>query len=174
MPRRLIKRLLPDKTALEKARVHSVFGDLLHSPLLWHVNRQTVSRAVAIGLFTAFMPIPFQMLAACGLAILFRANILIAVPLVWISNPITIPPLLYFAYIIGGVFLNQEAMLEIHSYHQILPMLNQLWLPILLGLFICATVFAVLGYCMTLLFWRYYVQIKWLKRRRGGQSDAGR
>lgn len=165
MPRRLIKRLLPKKTTLEKTKIHSVFGDLLHSPLLWHINRQSVSRAVAIGLFTAFMPIPFQMVVACGLAIYFRANILIAVPLVWISNPVTIPPLLFFAYFIGNFFFPSEMHVDISNYHQIIGMLNHIWLPILIGLFICAITSATMGYIVTQLLWRYYVKIKWFKRK---------
>lgn len=165
MPKRLIKRLLPEKETLEKAKVHSLFGDMIQSPLLWHVNRQTVSRAVAIGLFTAFMPIPFQMIVACGLAIYFRANILIAVPLVWISNPVTIPPLLFFAYYIGSFFFPNGMQVNINDYHQVLHMLNQLWPPILLGLFICAGTFATMGYIVTQLFWRYYVKLKWFKRK---------
>ena len=66
------------------------------------MNRRSVSVACAIGLFCAFIPIPFQMILAAGLAIIVRCNLPIAVALVWITNPITMPPLFFLAYKMGA------------------------------------------------------------------------
>ena len=86
----------------EKIRQHpqlnKLFGTLLHDPNLLHLNRRSISGAFFIGMFWAFMPMPFQMIPAAALAIYFRTNLPISIGLVWFTNPITIPPFFYFCY----------------------------------------------------------------------------
>jgi len=76
MPKKFIKRYLPDH---EKIRNHKslnkIFGTLLHDPNLLHLNRRSVSGAMAVGLFLAFVPLPIQMGLAAGIAILIRVNL---------------------------------------------------------------------------------------------------
>ena len=65
-----------------------------------------VALGAALGIFVAFTPtVGFQMMIVVALASLFRANKLVGVPLVWISNPLTIPPMFYVAYSVGRVIL---------------------------------------------------------------------
>ena len=62
MPKKLLKRLSPK---IAEVRLHPqlhYLGALLHKENLWHINRNSVANAFAVGLFCAFMPIPFQML----------------------------------------------------------------------------------------------------------------
>ncbi len=57
---------------------------------------------IAIGMFVTFTPlIGFQMVLSVFLAWLLRANKLVGVPLVWISNPFTIIPIYYPCYVVG-------------------------------------------------------------------------
>ncbi len=141
------------------SKVVSVFGDGLLDPSLWHINRRTCSGAVAVGLFCAFIPLPFQMLIATFFAIIFRVNILIAIPLVWITNPITIPPFFYFCYRIGAYTLGIETG-DFHfelSIAWLIDGLIHIWQPFLLGCFLVSSITAIAGYTTVQLFWRYHI-----------------
>jgi hypothetical protein len=101
MPKKFIKRYLPDHHTIKQNKAINMFGDLLHDANLWHLNRRSARGAFAIGLFNAFVPVPFQMwLSAVG-AIIFKVNLPLSVGLVWISNPLTMPPLFYGCYLVG-------------------------------------------------------------------------
>ncbi len=59
----------------------------------------------------AFTPtIGFQMIIVVTLASLLGANKFVGVPLVWISNPLTIPPIFYAGYSLGRVMLGWERL----------------------------------------------------------------
>ena len=66
MPKRLIKQWMPDSHTIRSNRCISLFGNLLHDPNLWHLNRRSVSGGVAVGLFMTFVPVPFQMFFAAA------------------------------------------------------------------------------------------------------------
>ena len=80
----------------------------LQNPCLWNWNRKSISKAFAVGLFCAFLPIPFQMVVAAALAVVFSANILLSVALVWVTNPITMGPIFYFLYKLGCIVLDTQ------------------------------------------------------------------
>jgi hypothetical protein len=64
---------------------------------------------VALGMFVAFTPtIGFQMLIVVFLAWLLRANKVVGLPVVWISNPATMIPIYYTCYVVGRVLLGEE------------------------------------------------------------------
>ncbi len=70
-----------------------------------------VALGAALGIFVAFTPtIGFQMIIVVALASLFGANKLVGVPLVWISNPLTIPPIFYAGYTLGRVILGWQRL----------------------------------------------------------------
>ncbi|MGB1541119.1 MAG: DUF2062 domain-containing protein, partial [Cycloclasticus sp.] len=75
-----------------------VFGPLIHNQNVWHLNRRSFAGAISVGLFIAFIPLPAQMLIAAAAAIALHVNLPVAVATVWVSNPITMPPLFYAAY----------------------------------------------------------------------------
>jgi len=140
-----------------------LFGDLLHDPYLWHIDRNTVSKAVALGLFVAFIPMPFQMLLAAALAIMLRVNLPVAVAMVWISNPLTMPPLFYAAYKLGSFIMGTGAQ----SFHMELSLdwllhgLGAIWQPFLLGCLVMGIVCAIVGYCVTHILWRLDISDRW-------------
>ena len=72
MPRKFFQRFMPSPQALREQPALRPFGRFLHSPEVWQLHRRSVSGACFIGLFCAFMPIPFQMLPAAAIALLTR------------------------------------------------------------------------------------------------------
>jgi uncharacterized protein len=166
MAKRIIKKLLPDKNKLKRHKHLQIFNTFFSSPYLWHINRKSVTRAVAIGLFIAFMPIPFQMVVSCGFAICFNANVLIAVLLVWITNPVTIPPILYMSYKLGAVIVSHtpQNLYEADGWAQMMSQFGDIWLPMVVGLFSFAIFFSVIGYFLVDLLWKLHVKYHWKKR----------
>ncbi len=168
MPKKLIKRIFPDMNRIRQHKSLRLFGDRLHDPNLWHLNRRSVAGAFAVGLFSAFVPIPLQMVFAAFLATLFRCNLPISVLLVWISNPITTPPLALFAYKLGNWILgNPPGNLHFEfSIDWLFSLSSNALQPLLLGSLIMGCVASLLGYISVRLYWRYYVLRIWEKRRR--------
>ncbi len=176
MPRKLIKRYLPDHHTILTHKVIGCFGELIHDPNLWHLNRRSVSGAFAVGLFMAFIPVPFQMLLAAGAAIGLRVNLPLSVALVWVSNPLTAAPLFYCAYLVGTGILGVPAQpVEFSlSLHGLLQELTYIWRPFLLGCLVTGTSAAVVGYFTIRLVWRWIAVMHWKKRQqaRSGRNQA--
>lgn len=168
MPKRIIKRYLPDPRKVRDHKHLRFFGQLLHDPNLWHLNRRSASGAFSVGLFIAFIPVPFHMVLAAAGAIIWRVNLPISVVLVWINNPVTMPPIFYFAYKLGAWVLGTSPDEKITfdlSFRWIIEQLATIWQPFLLGCLVLGTVSAVLGNIMIRLLWRLHV-VRYLKRKR--------
>ncbi|GAA4353468.1 DUF2062 domain-containing protein [Kangiella taiwanensis] len=167
MPRKLLRKITPDPKKVTENRFLKIFGKLIHDPGLWHLNRYSASGAFAVGLFMCFMPIPFQMVMAAGLAIWFRVNLPLSVLLCWITNPITIPPMFYFAYLVGTWVLSwPPSQFEFElSFEWLGNELIHIWQPFLLGCLICGSIAAIIGYYTISLSWRYHVVMAWKARQ---------
>lgn len=132
-----------------------IFGDALHEPNLWHFNRRSVANATAIGLFCAFLPMPFEMVAAALLAIWFAGNLPLAVAWVWISNPVTWIPLYTPAYLLGSWILSKEPMAGSRvTMHVLMESYAALWV----GCLIFGVAVAVCGYVVVQGLWRLKVR----------------
>ena len=77
------------------------------------VNRRMITRGVAIGLFWGFIPMPMQMLAVMATIPFIRFNVPIAISMVWLSNPFTMPPMYYMEYLTGNFILGREGIEDI-------------------------------------------------------------
>ena len=173
--RRLLRKVLPRARDIHgHGSLRPVFGRLLLSPDLWHLNRSSVAWAVSIGLFLAWAPVPFQMVLAAGVAIVVRCNLPVAVALVWISNPVTVAPLFYAAHKLGEWMLDAppgDFRIEL-SLRWLFEELGKVWEPFLLGCFVMGIASAILGQIVLRLIWRAHVLVSWrdrrLRRRRSG------
>ncbi|AKX44398.1 ATP-binding protein [Thiopseudomonas alkaliphila] len=168
MPRQFIKRLTPDPERIKNNKSLRFLGTLLQDANLWHLNRHSIARAVAVGLFWALIPMPMQMLAAALVAIPLRANLPVSIGLVWLTNPITMPPIFYGCYKLGTWLLGTPAIqlpdkitlawtFEVAATH---------WQPLYLGSFVAAVLAAIIGYVGTLMYWRWWVSRSWNRRLR--------
>jgi uncharacterized protein len=162
MPKEFLKKYMPNPEMIKNHKSLQFLGEKLHDPNLWHLHRRSVSIAFAIGLFCAWIPTPTQMaLAAIG-AFYFRGNLPIAVGLVWLTNPITMPPLFYFAYRVGLSVLNMPSAAEF-SLEAVLS--GGLWIPFLTGCLIMGIICSTAGYFGIQGFWYYYTKRKWMHRQ---------
>ncbi len=168
VPKRIIKRYMPDHRKIREHKHLRWLGTLLHDPNLWHLNRRSVPGAFSVGLFCAFIPIPFQMLLAALLAIPSRVNLPISVGLVWVTNPVTMAPIFYFAYKLGawmlGMEIQQHLKFEV-SMDWMMSELALIWQPFLLGCLVLAAGTAVAGNLLMRALWRMHI-IRYIKQRR--------
>ena len=162
MPRRTIKRFIPSSRKIRALNLHRFFGNRINDNKLWLINRLSVSRGVAIGLFCAYLPIPFQMLPAALLAILLRANLPIAVAMVWISNPLTFLILYTPPYLLGLALLGETGI----SFSSItIEMMMQQFAALWIGCLIFATALGIGGYILSNVVWRLIVANRWTSRK---------
>ena len=167
MPKQIFKRYFPSQDQVKKDKSLRFLAPLFSKTNLWHVNRRGVSRAFLIGVFAAFLPMPFQMGLAAFCAFYFNANLPIAVGLVWISNPLTIPPIFYATYLLGTWILGVPATefnIEL-SLSWLLNELSNIWAPLLVGSLTTAIFFSVTSYFVVDFIWQRHVIHNWKKRQ---------
>lgn len=168
MPKKIIQKFMPDPEKLKQQKSLQFLGDRLHEPNLWHLNRRSVSLAFAIGLFAAWIPTPGQMVIAAVSAFYFRANLPISVALVWLTNPLTMPPMFYFAYVFGLWLLGEDSPAVDFEFtvDNIMSSLGVIGGPFLFGCLVLAIMSSAIGYFGIQLFWRHYVTKKWNRRNK--------
>ncbi len=130
----------------------------LHSPYLWILNRESVARGVAVGLFVGIIPVlPFQTLLTICIAILIRANLPVAFLASWISNPLTIFPIAYLTYCIGIWVLGEPNQTTVFSkdFSWTMGGMHEAWqsfgVPFFVGLPLLSIGTALLGYVAVIL-----------------------
>ncbi len=127
----------------------------------------SIALGVSLGMFIALTPtVSVQMILVVIIGTLIRANRLIGVILIWISNPVTVLPLYYAYYWLGGKLLG----VEIWTFGNFEENMDQFWIdkerlgylttlkqlggetlgPLLVGSLVIATVVALPLYPITL------------------------
>ncbi|MEZ5572318.1 MAG: DUF2062 domain-containing protein [Halioglobus sp.] len=174
MPKKFFKRIVPSPARIRSIKSLNVLGDWVYASNLWHINRYSASTAFLVGLFVAFMPIPGQVLLAAILAVMLRCNLPLSVGLVFVTNPITMPPLFFLAYKIGALIVNvpvQEVEFEL-SFYWLANSLAAIWKPFLLGCLISGLFFGCIGYVTVNQLWRWNVVRHWQRRKRSREANV--
>lgn len=177
MPRKLFKRWLPTPTDFKNQKSLGFMGSLLQDPHLFHLNRHSVSGALFVGLFVAFLPMPGQMPIAALMAFWFRVNMPISVALVWISNPLTMAPIFFATYELGRWLIGSPPLafsIDL-SWSWLTNEFTHFWKPLLAGSLLTGVVAGASGYIAMQIFWRWHVLRNWKRRklrRQQAQADT--
>ncbi|MGI9344706.1 MAG: DUF2062 domain-containing protein [Gammaproteobacteria bacterium] len=136
----------------------SWLGQRLLKPKLWTLDRGGLARGVAVGIYIAWIPMPFQMLLAVPTAVFLNANLPASIISVWISNPLTWLPMFTIAYQVGSLVLHPPAdtllqILSNASWAEIIELAPETLKVALTGALILQIVTTALGFLLVLLFW---------------------
>jgi len=122
------------KSSYNKGKIDAFLDKYKLPKSYFGINRRSVTRAIAIGLFWAFIPMPMQMLAVIATTPLLRFNVPIAISMVWLSNPFTMPPMYYMEYLTGTFILGQEGIQNIElSVEWFKTNIGDIFLPLYVG-----------------------------------------
>jgi uncharacterized protein len=165
--------------AIDKITSHPAvlrYFPALADPDLWHLNRRSAARAVAIGLFCGLIPGPLQIAGAIILCLVVRANFPVAAVMTFYTNPFTIVPLYVVAYEYGRLFFPDAAPSAAwtlpHSagltewMPALLHWMAQLGKPLAVGLVLLALTLAAIGWVAVRLAWRWHAVWAWRRRAR--------
>jgi uncharacterized protein len=117
-------------------------------------NRQMISRAVALGIFIAFIPMPMQMVAVMAFVPFFKFNVPIALAMCWLSNPFTMPPMYYMEYLTGSFFLGMETTPVEMTLDWFSENLENIFIPLYVGTLFYSIVGSISGYWIVNYFWK--------------------
>src|SRR2546430_9827368 len=92
VPRRLLKRLIPDPHTLRERWFLRPFGARITNPLLWTLHRRGVTPAFGAGLAICFVPLPVHLILATSVAVIWRLNIPVICGTTLLLNPFTAVP----------------------------------------------------------------------------------
>lgn len=176
--KQLIKRWTPSAESVRSSRSLRWLGPLLTRPWLWQLNRRSVSLGVAIGVFFGFLVPVLQSLFSAIFALIFRANLPVAIFSTLVSNPFTYAPIGILAYELGSAVLGESTspehlslfedtvddirVTDTSTWDQILSIGK----PVFVGLAIFAVVGSVSAFFITNLSWRFLVASQRARRRR--------
>ncbi len=121
------------------------------------INRRMISRAVLIGLFIAFIPMPMQMAAVLLVVPFVRFNVPVALAMCWLSNPLTMPPMYYMEYLTGSFLLGIEpAPVEI-TMEWFSNNIDKIFVPLYFGTAVYSIFGSLLGYFTVNYLWKLSV-----------------
>lgn len=177
MPRKFLKKYLPDPAQLREHRHLRVFGERIADPNLWHMNRRSIANGALVGMFCALLPIPFQMFPAALLAIACRANLPLSIALVWLTNPLTAVPVWYGTYQLGAWLLGTQATWQMQDgsveavWSSMWANFGQVYVPLMVGSLVVGALLGALSWFAVHQLWRAHARRAWRrrqKRRRDG------
>jgi uncharacterized protein (DUF2062 family) len=106
----MIRKIIKQKGDKLVARIGKIIEKYNIPKEYLSINRRSISRGVGIGLFWGFIPMPFQMVGVVATTPLVRFNVPIAIAMVWLSNPLTMPAMYYMEYLTGNFILGRKGL----------------------------------------------------------------
>ncbi|MCF6244684.1 MAG: DUF2062 domain-containing protein [Sulfurovum sp.] len=131
----------------------------------FNINRKMITKGVAIGFFWGFIPMPMQMLAVIATTPFIRFNVPLAIIIVWLSNPFTMPFMYYMEYITGNFLLGKEGIegMEL-SIDWFSSNISDIFIPLYVGTAFYSIVISTLIYF--LLNWLWIRSVKEEKQKK--------
>lgn len=158
-------RHIPRPKHLRGSWLHRTLGEGLLHPDLWHPSSSRVAAGFSLGIFFAMMPMPFQMVPTIVLGYLTRVNLAAALVAVWMTNPITTPPVFFVQYKIGQWVLDKVGHgVGEGSVGSWADLLKEAPLAILCGAVISGVVLSIVSY--PAVYWLWEGLTQWVVRRR--------
>ncbi len=158
MPRKFLSRYL-NSTALESHWLVARLGSRIRHPSLRQLNRSSVAGAAGVGLFLAFLPVPFQLLLGALSALWLRLNFLIIASCIFLTNPFTMGPAFYACYRLGAWMLDLQPVTlsagGLSDLSSLLDRVPEIWLPLLAGSLVTGTLSGTFAYAVITLVWRH-------------------
>lgn len=131
------------------------------------INRRSITKGLAVGIFFGLIPMPFQMLAVLAMTPFVRFNFPIAITMVWLSNPITMPFMYFIEYKTGVFLLGLEHVDVELSLEWFQNNLKDIFIPLYGGtLFYCLTLTPLLYFGVNWLWIHSVHQEKKEKKRK--------
>lgn len=150
-----MKKTIKKITRLEKIQYYIKKYNIPYEYI--SVNKSMVTKAIFIGLVIALLPLPMQMLIILFLMKFFTFNVPLALLLCWITNPVTIPFIYYYEYIIGSYILQSEIAEIEMTIEWFNTNFSDIFIPLYLGSFVVALSVASLSYFFVNYIWIYNV-----------------
>jgi uncharacterized protein (DUF2062 family) len=166
-----MKRWFPTREQLVRSRWLGPLAHHFQDDRLWQMDRGSIARGVAIGLFFGLLLPLAQLLFAVAFAVWLRGHVAAAAAATFVINPLTFAPLYWLAHRIGSALLGQSrtqaeaeaAMVEAQAHA---TAASQGWFsatweavmnagaPLMLGLAVMAVAGALIGFVLVWLLWR--------------------
>jgi uncharacterized protein len=122
------------------------------------INRRSVANAFLVGIFFAMIPMPMQMLAVILCMPFLTFNIPIALSLVWITNPFTMPFIFYVEYLFGNLILMQDHHLNVRmSVEWLQEHIGDIFIPLYVGAFTTAILLSLSSRYLLIQLWKHSV-----------------
>jgi uncharacterized protein (DUF2062 family) len=158
------------RKTLKKTSEHKKLKEFIKKykipPQYLSTNRKMVSRAVLLGIFIAFIPMPMQMAAVLAFMPLFKFNVPIGLAMCWLSNPFTMPPMYYMEYLTGSFFLDMKPEPVEMTLQWFSDNIDKIFIPLYTGTLFYSVFGSILAYWAVNHFWKGSVE----KDRKKGRS----
>jgi len=157
----MIRKIFKNKKHDPESKLGKIL-DKYHIPReYFSINRKSISKGVLVGLFWGFIPMPMQMLAVVLTTPFIKFNVPIAISMVWLSNPLTMPAMYYMEYLTGNFILGKPGIEHIEmSLEWFENNIGDIFIPLYVGTAFYSIVVSYLIYLLINWLWIRSVKIE--------------